>query len=346
MTSKYSHILWPSVGFAVAVFCVWALVRELSSLSLADVLTSLGHVRPLHWVGAFGGVVLAYVALAGYDRIALQHINRQLSWPFIALASFVSYALSHNIGAAMFSGAVVRYRIYSTKGLSVAEVGVLVAFCAFTFSLGVTMLGGFLLIIHPELAERFIQLPQPLARLGGVAMLGGVVLYVLGSLLHLKPLVIGGFSIFYPRPGIVARQLVIGPMELIGAASIIYFCLPETGNPGFLIVLGVFLASFGLAIFSHAPGGLGVLELLFVSGLKDVPAADVLAALIVFRLFYLVLPLAVSFVAVLLFEQHQMALRRREAAVAAAKGVETASPPTTLRAVPPSPLGEGQKAEF
>ncbi|HVY19901.1 MAG TPA: YbhN family protein [Bauldia sp.] len=310
-------MLWPLVGLAVAALCVFLLVRELWSLNPGDVWASLKHVRPLHWLGAFGGVILAYAALAGYDRIALQHINRHLSWPFIAVASFVSYALSHNIGAAVLSGAVVRYRIYSTKGLSVGEIGVLVAFCAFTFGLGVTILGGILLIIHPELAQRFIQLPSPLAEIAGYGMLIAVALYVTGSLLHLKPLVLWGFSVFYPRPKIVLRQLIIGPMELIGAAAIIYFCLPEAGNPGFIIVLGIFLASFSLAVFSHAPGGLGVLELLFVSGLKDMPTADVLAALIVFRLFYLVLPLAISLVAVLIFERQQMKLRRDSEIVAA-----------------------------
>jgi uncharacterized membrane protein YbhN (UPF0104 family) len=325
MNSRFSHALWPMVGLVVAALCVLLLVRELWSLSPADVLTSLRHVRPLHWLGAVGGVVLAYAALAGYDRIALQHINRHLSWPFIAVASFVSYALSHNIGAAVLSGAVVRYRIYSTKGLTVGEIGVLVGFCAFTFGLGVTIIGGVLLTIHPELAQRFIDLPVPLARLAGIAMLGAVALYVMGSLLRLKPLVLWGFSIFYPRPGIVFRQLFIGPAELIGAAAIIYFCLPEAGNPGFAIVLGIFLASFALAIFSHAPGGIGVLELLFVSGLKDMPTADVLAALIVFRLFYLVLPLAISMVAVLIFERHQMMLRRK--AEAQAGSVDSISMP-------------------
>jgi uncharacterized membrane protein YbhN (UPF0104 family) len=315
MSSRYSHILWPSVGIALAAFCVFALVRELWSVSFADVAASLEHLSWVHWLGAFGGVVLAYAALAGYDRIALQHINRHLPWPFITLASFVSYALSHNIGAAVFSGAVVRYRIYSTKGLSMAEIGVLVAFCAFTFGLGVTIIGGVLLTLFPDLALRFVQIPEPLARLAGIAMLGGVVIYILGSLLRLKPLVLWGFSVYYPRPEIVARQLLIGPMELIGAAAIIYFSLPDAGNPGFITVLGIFLASFALAIFSHAPGGIGVLELLFVSGLKDMPTADVVAALIVFRLFYLVLPLAVSLVAILVFERQQIMQRRRAAAL-------------------------------
>jgi uncharacterized membrane protein YbhN (UPF0104 family) len=322
MKSRFNHLTWPVVGLAVAAFCIWALVHELRSISLADVAASLGRVSPLHWAGALGGAALAYGALAGYDRIALQHLGYHLSWPFIALASFVSYALSHNIGAALLSGAVVRYRIYSTKGLSMAEVGVLVGFCAFTFVLGITILGGILVIIHPIMVQRYVDLPEPLARLCGVAMLTVVGLYVLASFLQLKPLVIRGFSIFYPRREIALKQLIIGPMELIGAAAIIYFCLPEAGNPGFITILGIFLASFSLAVFSHAPGGVGVLELMFVSGLKDMPAADVLAALIVFRLFYLVLPLAISLVAVLVFERYQLVKARKETAAAtAADGV-------------------------
>lgn len=313
--STLSHRVWPIVGFVLAAFCLWALVRELSAISFADIARSLGRVPALHWLGAAGGAALAYAALAGYDRIALIHLGKKISWPFIAIASFVAYALSHNIGAAIISGAVVRYRIYSTKGLSAAEVGVLVAMCAFTFILGVVILGGILLCIEPHLAQRYVAIPEWLARVAGIAMLLAVIAYGLGSLLQFKPLVIRGFSIFYPKPEIVLRQFFIGPMELLGAAAIIYFCLPVEGNPGYIVVLGIFLASFSLAIFSHAPGGLGVLELVFVAGLKDVPPADVLAALIVFRLFYLVIPLAISFVVVLLFERHQlMASRRAEAA--------------------------------
>ena len=70
------------------------------------------------------------------------------------------------------------------------------------------------------------------ARAIGLVLLGLVVLYVLGSLLHFRPLVIRSFHIEYPRPAVMVRQLVAAPLELLGAAGIIYFALPETGNPG------------------------------------------------------------------------------------------------------------------
>jgi len=134
---------------------------------------------------------------------------------------------------------------------------------------------------------------------------------VIGSWLHFQPLRIGSFELVYPRLPIVWRQLIIGPLELIGAAGILYFALPVEGNPGFIVVLGIFLASFSAALVSHAPGGLGVLEVVFLLALPDVNPADVIAALLVFRLFYLLIPLALSLVLILIFEHGQWLQRWR-----------------------------------
>src|SRR3546814_11080804 len=61
--------------------------------------------------------------------------SSDLLW-FITICSFTTYALSHNVGASVISGGVVRYRAYSSKGLSGREIGALVAICSFTFVLG------------------------------------------------------------------------------------------------------------------------------------------------------------------------------------------------------------------
>ena len=131
-------------------------------------------------------------------------------------------------------------------------------------------------------------------------------LYVVGAALQLRPLVIGRFKLVYPGLPIVGRQLLAGPLELMGAAGIIWCALPAETNPGFLIILGVFLASFSAALLSHAPGGLGVLELVFVNAMPQVPKADVVAALLVFRLLYLIIPLILGIVAVIVFERSRI----------------------------------------
>lgn len=299
--------LWPAIGLGALVFSGWLLFRELRGLSLEDVEFGITSISAARWALAIGATALAYAALAWYDQIALAHLGWKLGWRFVSLVSFTTYALAHNIGATVLSGAVVRYRAYSTKGLSAAEVGVLVAFCSFTFTLGNLTLGGLTLLVEPEILGRLVAWPAWASRFVAFGLLAVPWFYIAGSLLHLRPLRFGTFELVYPRPPIAARQLAAGMLELIGAAGIIYFALPPEANPGFLVVLAAFLASFSLALISHAPGGLGVLELAFITVVPDAPKASVVAALLVFRLLYLILPFIFSLIVVALFERERIA---------------------------------------
>jgi hypothetical protein len=70
--------------------------------------------------------------------------------------------------------------------------------------------------------------------------------------------------------------------------------------------LGSHLFSFSAALISTAPAGLGVFELLFVKAMPDVPRLKVLSALLVFRLFYLIIPLLIAIVVVIVFERGKL----------------------------------------
>lgn len=310
---KWKDYIWPAIGLGAVTISVWLLYKELRSISLEDVIDSLAAITLTQWLLSTACAFLSYMSLAGYDRIALKHLHKKISWLFISLCSFTAYALSHNIGASVISGAVVRYRAYSSKGLSGAEVAVLVGFCSFTFALGTLILSAIVLLVEPDLLQRFNEdIPESLAITAGITILVLVTLYVFGSWMQLRPLRIGSkFQLSYPRLSVVKWQLLIGPLELIGAAGIIYFALPEANHPGFLIVLGIFLISFSAALISNAPGGLGVLEFLFITGLPNINPADVLAALIVFRLLYLLIPFAISLIVVLVFEKSEFSKKRK-----------------------------------
>jgi uncharacterized membrane protein YbhN (UPF0104 family) len=276
-------------------------------MSLDDLWDGLMAISGSSWLAAIAATALAYAALAGYDHIALLHLRKRVDWRFVTLSSFTTYALSHNIGASVLSGSVVRYRAYRSQGLTPAEIGILVALCSFTFALGTILLTGIVLVVEPGKLERFgDDLPIQASAMVGAILLLLVLLYCLGSILHFKPMQIGPFKIEYPRPRIVVRQLIVGPLELLAAAAIIHFALPAAGHPGYIVVLGIFLISFSAALLSHAPGGLGVLELVFLIGLPDMANEDVLAALLVFRLLYLLIPLVLALLVVLYFERSQL----------------------------------------
>ena len=305
--------LWPVIGGATIAVCGWLLYKELRGLSLEDLQESLAAISYHNWILAALATLLAYAALAGYDRIALMHLGRKIDLWFITVCSFTTYALSHNVGASVLSGGVVRYRAYSSKGLSGREIGALVAICSFTFALGTLLLAGVVLVLKPHITERFGEgFPINASSVTGYVILVLIGLYVALSFFRLPPVTIGSMRLNYPLPKVVLSQVIVAPLELIGAAAIIYFALPEAGNPGFIIVLGIFLASFSAALISHAPGGLGVLELVFIMGLPDMDQADVIAALLVFRLFYLMIPFAIALLVIFVFERTQFRAGRME----------------------------------
>ncbi|WP_363348190.1 lysylphosphatidylglycerol synthase domain-containing protein [Methylocystis echinoides] len=318
---KLAEYFWPVVGLAAVVGSFYLLYHEFQGESVGtEVWANLKAIPTTDYFFAFLSTLVAYAALAWYDRIALLHLGvKHISWMFISMCSFTTYALSHNIGASVFSGAMVRYRAYSTKGLSATQVAALVVLCSYTFAFGNVLLGGLLLTYDPGMMQRLsgflpdIFTHPHAARTVGLLCLGFVALYIAGSLMHFRPFRFGRFEILYPRPDIMVRQLFAAPLELIGAAGIIYFALPEQGNPGYIVVLGAFLLSFSAALVSHAPGGLGVFELIFINLMPDVPRLQVLAALLVWRLFYLIIPLLAALIVVALFERKKLVEKLRHA---------------------------------
>lgn len=357
---KYLDYLWPLMGFVAVVWSVDLLWDKLKAEAGTDaaiealleqggfwdnlrivasrIAEKIGLISPAAFLHAGLATVVAYAALAWYDRIALIHLGKEkgFSWSYISICSFVTYALSHNIGASVVSGGMVRYRAYTAKGLTAAEVAVLVALCSFTFGFGTILLMGLVLVIEPEILRPLARLSGAFAigdgtaKLIGYGLLGFCALYTIGAWLKFKPFKIGKFELIYPRLPVVARQYLAAPLELAGAAGIIYFALPEQGNPGFLIVLGAFLLSFSAGLLSQVPGGVGVMEAVFLAVMPGVPAPAVFAALLVWRMFYLILPLVISLPVVLLFERMQLRKSAHKAAVEQAQGkVAVAEPPTS-----------------
>ena len=105
---RVQDIAWPVIGLGAVAVSSWLLFKELRGLSYASLRDAFGSISAARWVMAGLSTALAYSALAWYDRIALLHLGRKIGWPFVALTSFVTYALAHNLGASVFSGAVVR----------------------------------------------------------------------------------------------------------------------------------------------------------------------------------------------------------------------------------------------
>lgn len=303
----WRRFVWPGIGTAAILVSGLLLTKELRHISWEKLWAGIGAITGQHWLLIAICTLGCYITLAFYDGLALQHLRRKLNFMFVAFCALTTYALSHTIGASAFTGALIRYRAYSAKGLSAPEIGVLVTFCSLTFSLGVMIVTGTIFLTLPELVHRFGDfLPHNAVK--GIAILFLVLTgcYILGSALHLPPLKIRKFSVSYPRLPIALKQIFVSPIELLFAAGIFYFALPQNGNPGYFVVMGVFSVAFALALLSHAPGGLGVFELAILTALPEFPAETVLAAIVVFRMCYFLIPLVIGLGVVVIFEHDQL----------------------------------------
>src|SRR5436190_1542194 len=122
-----SKIEWKWLGVALSLAIIGAaafvLYRILHDLDLHKLGKAL---RAFEWhqiaIAALS-VAAGYVTLTFYDLFALRAIGRdQVSYRVAALAGFTSYSIGHNVGASVFTGGAVRYRIYSLHGLSAVDV--------------------------------------------------------------------------------------------------------------------------------------------------------------------------------------------------------------------------------
>ncbi len=276
----------------IAAIVLYHILRDIDPEEVIDALEATDW-RTLGIAGLF--VAAGYLTLTFYDLFALRTIGRrEIPYRIAALASFTSYSVGHNVGASVFSGGAVRYRIYSSWGLSVIEVTKICFVAGLTFWLGnATVLG--LGVLHaPQQASNIDQLPIWLNRALALAALALLTAYV--AWVWVKPRIIGrdGWQVALPGGPLTLVQIAIGILDLGCCAMAMYWLAPDEPHLGFIQVAVIFVAATLLGFASHAPGGLGVFDATMMVALWQFDKEDLLAGLLLFRLLYYIIPLVLS----------------------------------------------------
>ncbi len=105
-------------------------------------------------------------------------------------------------------------------------------------------------------------------------------------------------------------QMLIGTVEMLAAISALYVLLPAGSAPPFVDFLPIYVGAVLAGIVSHSPGGLGVFETIMLASFPAEARADLLAAMLCYRLTYSLLPFGLASIALGGFEWR---LRRRRA---------------------------------
>jgi len=310
ITGAITGRVWGGIGVAIGLLIVViagaALFRLLRDIDLDEVVAALRakSVRELMIAGGF--VLAGYVTLTLYDFFALRTIGRNaVPYRIAALAGFTSYAIGHNLGATVFTGGAIRFRIYSAWGLSIIDVAKIAFVTGLTFWLGNAFLLGFGMSYAPVAASAVNQLPAWVNR--GIGLSG--LMFIVGYLIWLmpRPRVVGrsDWRIVLPGLRLTAVQIGIGVLDLTVGALAMYMLLPDRPAIDFITLLVIFVTATLLGFLSHAPGSLGVFEAAMLVGLPLFQKEGLLASLLIFRLLYFVFPL---FLAALLLSLRELRL--------------------------------------
>ena len=311
MRERLAAAIGPLLGLALFGIAAAILHRELADYRFHDVVAHLRAIPLERAALAFLLTLLGYLTLTGYDALALRSVGRSLPYPRIALASFIAYVLSHNVGLSFFSGSAVRYRMFTTWGVTAAELGRAITFNIVTFWLGFLALGGLTLALTPiRLPAAWHPAIATTAPLG-VAMLVLLAAYGVASARRVT-LRVGEFELAVPGPATTALQLLLSCADWMLAAGVLYALLPAAKGLDFPHLVAVFLLAQVAGLLSHVPAGLGVFETVTVLLLAPwLPGDAVLGSVLAYRIVYYLIPLVAAVVLFAGFEvlERQRALR-------------------------------------
>jgi uncharacterized membrane protein YbhN (UPF0104 family) len=296
-----------ALGLVLLIGAIYVVQREFRHLRLKDIGTALEAISGHALAFSFVWTILSYFVLTFYDRLGTIYAGHKVSYARVAFASFCAYALSHNLGFAAVSGAAVRYRLYAHWGLTPIQIAKTVAFCSLTFGLGGMVLGGAILFVEPRALPYFgDHLPHAVLYGFGAALWAIVIAYVTLSRLfgHVR---LFGHDIDLPGWRMAIVQVVLATADVAITATIFYALLPDAPGLTWVMFLGVYVASYTAGLAANLPGGIGVFDTAMLFGLSPfIDAPRIVGAIVVFRLYYYVIPL---FLAGSMFAGNEILLR-------------------------------------
>lgn len=291
---RYRGMLSLALAAAVLFLAFIALHDLTKQVRFRQLRHALAALEPWQLGAALALTACSYLTLTVYDVLALRLLGRPLPWRTAALASFTSYALSHNLGLSLITGGSARLRVYGAAGVSPADVARIIALASLSFWMGLIVVAAFALIAHSVP----LDMPDLTVSVTAQRIAGGLVIAAAATGILLvarggRFVRLWGWELPLPGPGQALAQIGAAVVDLAAASAALFVLIPQAG----LHLYPLFLLGFALAcivsMVSHVPGGLGVFEAVLAAVLPG-PAPALLAALIVYRVVYYLIPLAIG----------------------------------------------------
>jgi glycosyltransferase 2 family protein len=300
------HRLGLATSLVIVSISLFFFIRIVLTISPQQLENAFAATGVDQIVLAFALSALSYLALTGYDGLALRHLRVKAPYRLTALASFTSYAVSFTLGFPLITGGAVRYWIYGPAGLSAGKVASLTAIAGITFWLGMGLIVGIGFLFEAQAVGEINHFHALANQLIGLGIIGALIAYFVWVGVRrwrARPII---FNLALPGPVLTLGQMILGVVDVCSAAGALYVLLPHSGLQ-FLTFCALYSFACMLGIASNAPGGIGVFEATMLKGVGG-PTESVLASLLLFRAIYYLIPFIL---AMALLGAHEAARRWR-----------------------------------
>lgn len=285
---------WPwakrIAAWAFLAIVAWLIVDYARKIDWDDVWTSVTALPRGALLGGLGIVLCSYLVYCTYDLLGRHLTGHALPTLTVMGVTYVAYSFNMNFGSLV--GTIgLRVRLYSRLGLDNATIARVVGFSMFTNWYGYLGLAG------AVFAFGSIRLP-PHWKIDdtGLHVVGWILMTLAAAYLVLCAVKgehvwrVRGHDLETPTWRMALLQLVIAATNWSLMAAVIWVLLQ--GQASYTQVLAVFLVAAIAGLVTHVPGGLGVIEAVFIALLGHaIPEGRLLGALLAYRALYYLLPL-------------------------------------------------------
>ncbi|MEO6031859.1 MAG: lysylphosphatidylglycerol synthase domain-containing protein [Burkholderiaceae bacterium] len=235
----------------------------------------------------------SYATYCTYDLIGRQQTGHKLRTLQVVGVGFISYAFNLNIGS-LVGGVAFRYKLYSRLGLQTEVITRVLALSLATNWLGYCFLAGAVFLFQPLALPTDWKLGS-----GGLQVLGAALLLVVVGYLCLcfvarqRVWHVRGQAFDLPSGRMALMQLLVSSINWLLIGGVVYTLLQYSID--YSTVLSALLLASVAGLIVHVPGGLGVLEAVFVALLAGrLAQGELLAGLLAYRAIYYLAPLVLA----------------------------------------------------
>lgn len=285
----------PLIGIVLFSAALFVLHRSAETFRIHDVLRFIDALPSARLYGAVALVLLNFFLFAGYDLLALRYCGCRLPLGKVAATSMLAFSFSNVVGGMVLGGGGIRYRSYGSAGIAALDILRITAFIWMSWMVGIAAIDGVAACAYPHVLDVLHGGHLPNLRWFGVPLCLALAGYLAMAARGRRTLVLRGMAWTLPSVRLALGQIAVVGADLLLSAAILYLLLPATPGVSFPEFSAMFVLAITLALFSCVPGGLGVFEVLMLHLLKgNLAAPDILGALVVFRVIYYLLPLAIG----------------------------------------------------